>query len=130
MGSSFSTPRFLPNVSTKVVPLHQLLQKNAPWNRGSGQQQAFEVAKFSLSLSSCLAHYSPESPLVVSCDASSYGVGAMLAHKLFDCVLQPIAFASCTLLTAERRYAQVDQEGLAIVSAVLKFRQYLLGRFL
>ena len=67
--------RFLPNHSSKLAPLHQLLQKNTTWTWGSEQQKAFETAKSSLSSSTCLAHYNPSLPLVLSCDASSYGRG-------------------------------------------------------
>ena len=120
--------RFLSNLSTLLAPLHQLLQKNVPWTWGPEQQKAFVSAKTSLSSSPVLAHYSSNQPLVVSCDASSYGIGAVLAHATDDGIVHPIAFASRTLSPAEKKYAQVDREGLAIVFAVLKFRQYLLGR--
>ena len=119
--------RFLPNLSTLLAPLHTLLQKNTPWKWGPPQQKAFNSAKNSLSSSPTLTHYSSNQPLVVSCDASSYGIGIVLAHPK-DGSMQPIAFASRTLSIAEKNYAQVDREGLAIIFAVLKFRQYLLSR--
>jgi Txe/YoeB family toxin of Txe-Axe toxin-antitoxin module len=65
---------------------------------------------------------------VLQCDASSIGVGAVLLQPGHDGSLQPVAFASRTLNQAERNYAQIDCESLAIVFGVTKFRQYLLGR--
>ena len=40
---------------------------------------------------------------------------------------RPIAFTSRTLAPAEKKYSQVEKEGLAIVYAVRKFHQYLYG---
>jgi len=34
--------KFLPNLSTQLAPLYSVLQKNATWKWGKGQQQAFE----------------------------------------------------------------------------------------
>ena len=57
----------------------------------------------------------------------SYGVGAVLSHEMESGALQPIAYPSRTLSPPEQKYTQVDQEALAIVFGVTKFRQYLLG---
>ena len=41
---------------------------------------------------------------------------------------KPIAFTSRSLSPAEKKYAQLDKEGLAIVFGVKKFHDYLFGR--
>ena len=82
-----------------------------------------------LLVNSCfLTHFDPKKPVVLACDASPYGVGAVLSHMMEDGTEKPISFASRTLAPAERNYAQLDTEALAIVFGVKCFRQYLFGR--
>ena len=93
---------FLPNLSTQLSPLHLLLKSTSSWKWGPEQQEAFEAAKSSLSSSSFLAHFNPDLPLIVSADASAYGVGAVLSHKLHNSTEQPVAFSSRTSSPAEK----------------------------
>ena len=60
-----------------------------------------------------LVHFDPSMPLVVSCDASPYGVGAVLSHVLENKSERPVCFASRSLTQAERNYSQLVRVGLA-----------------
>ena len=117
--------KFLPNLSTKLAPLYKLLNKKQHWIWGTEQQQAFREARALLQADLLLAHYDPSKPLVVACDASQYGIGAVLSHVLDDETERPIAYVSRTLSTAEKHYSQL---GLAIIFAVKKFHYYIYGR--
>ena len=120
--------KFLPNLSTTLAPLHQLLQAKAKWTWGKAQREAFKEAKSQLTSSGVLIHFDPHKELILSCDASPYGVGAVLSHRMVDGSEKPIAFASRSLSSAEKRYAQLEKEGLAIIFGVKRFHQYLYGR--
>ena len=79
--------------------------------------------------SEVLAHFNPFLPLQLACDASPYGVGAVLSHVLPGGEERPIAFASRTLKSdTESNYAQLEREALSIVFGDRKFHQYLYGR--
>ena len=121
--------RFLDRLSTILEPLHKLLRKGRSWEWDKAQQIVFEKAKRLLTSTQVLSHYDPAKPLTMSCDASSYGIAAVLSHRMPNGDDRPIAFASKTLTPAERNYCHVNKEILAIIFEVKKFHEYCFGRF-
>ena len=120
--------KFLNQLSSLLAPLYHLLQQKTKWHCRTKQQKAFSEVKDLLTSSQVLAYYDPEKELLLSCDASPYGIGAVLSHVNEDGEEKPIAYSSCSLAPAEKKYAQLEKEGLAIVFGVKKFHQYLYGR--
>ena len=112
--------KVFPNLSSILAPLHRLLQKKAAWNWTSEQNKAFQEAESMLTPPCLQVHFDPDRALLLACDASPYGVGAVLSHRMEDGTEKPIAFASRTLSSAEKRYSQLDKEGLAAVYRVKK----------
>ncbi|KAL0148659.1 hypothetical protein M9458_055986, partial [Cirrhinus mrigala] len=90
-------------------------------------EMVYAQAKQLLQTDKVLAHYDEKKPLAVVCDASPYGLGALLFHLERDGQEKTICFASRTMTTTEWNYAQIDKEALAVVFAVRKFHQYLAG---
>lgn len=118
--------KFLPDLSTVLAPLYQLLQKNTKWFWALRQTKVFESVKKLFTSVKVLVHYDPTKELVLACDASPYGVGAVLLHPDRDGKDRPIAYASRSLATAKRNYAQLEKEGLAIVFGVKRVPSILI----
>ena len=120
--------RFLPNLSTVLHPLNQLLQKDWKWSWTPTCNIAFTEAKKLIASNRVLTHFDSNLPIKLACDASSYGIGAVISHTMSDGSEKPIAFASRTLNKSERNYAQIEKEALSLVYGVKKFHQYLYGQ--
>ena len=69
---------FIPGMSNITVPLYNLLQKGVDWKWADEQEHAFVFLKTKLTESPILCLYDKNLPLKLSCDASSYGIGAVL----------------------------------------------------
>ena len=108
-----------------MTPLYNLLRKDVRWNWGNQEQQSFDYSKEMLTSTALLVHYDPTKPLILSCDASQYGVGAVLS-QVCDGDEKPVAYASRTLTNAEQNYSQLEK-GLALIFGVKKFH-VLFGR--
>ena len=119
---------FLPGLASILAPLHRLLQKNVRWEWSDDCKKAFEACKEGLTSDSLLVHYDLNRKLRLACDASSYGLGAVLSHVMEDGQERPIAYASRTLSSSEKNYAQIEREALSIIFGVKKFHQFLYGR--
>ena len=120
--------KFLLNLSNTLAPLYKLLQKKARWCWGQEQKESFQTAKESLTSDCLLAHFDPAKKLVLACDTSPYGVGAVFSHQMDDGKDRPIAFSSQSLAPTEKKYSHLEKEGLAVIFGVKRFQQYLLGR--
>lgn len=119
--------KFLPNLSTLLSPLYRLLEKKSKWSWDGPEDDAFREAKAALCSAPVLTHFDPGRELFLECDASPYGVGAALLHRI-EGQYQPLGFRSRTLTAAEKNYSQIEREALALVYGVTRFRDYLLGR--
>ncbi|XP_061723525.1 uncharacterized protein K02A2.6-like [Cydia pomonella] len=119
--------KFVANVSTILAPLYMLLRAGVRFEWNDECQVAFDRVKSALCSSKVLVHYSVSLPLVLTSDASSVGVAAVISHLTAEGE-RPIAYASRALTTAERAYAQIDREALGIIFGIRKFHQYLYGR--
>ena len=120
--------RFIPNCSTLLHPLNELLRKDVPFIWAKSCESSFCQVKQYLASAPIMAHYDGSLPLVLECDASPSGIGAALLHIMPDQSVRPIVYVSRALSQAESHYSQIEREALAIVFAVRRLHQYVYGR--
>jgi transposase InsO family protein len=118
--------RFVPDFSTKIAPLTELLQKNRPYLWTRKCHHAFNELKESLISSPVLACPDWSLPFVVQTDASEYGLGAVLTQQ-FPEGERAICFLSRSLSRTERKYSVTEKECLGVIHAIEKLRPYLEG---
>ena len=95
---------------------------------GSRPRASFYKSKELLTSANCLTHFDSSLELTLACDASAYGLGAVLSHKMPNGSERPLGYASRTLTEAERNYSQLEKEGLACIFGIKRFHDYLFGR--
>lgn len=121
--------KFLPNLQSRLYPLHELLRKNVPFIWSKECEMVFNECKTAIVESPVLAFFDPSKPLTLVCDASPYGVGAIL-NVVVNGIERPVYMASASLSPAERNYSQYDREALAIVFGMRKFHKFVYGQSL
>jgi len=118
--------RFIPRFATLSEPLTRLLKKNQRWEWAEDQARAFEQIRSHLMAAPTLSCPDFNLPFVLQTDASSVGIGAVLTQTV-EGQENIIAFASRALSDPEKKYSVTEQECLAVVWAIKKFRPYLEG---
>lgn len=119
--------RFIDDYSTHTFPLTELLSKRKYFRWSDDAQKSFELLKQKLCSAPVLIHADFSKPFILQCDASTVGVGAVLAQVDDDGNERPIAFMSQKLNRAQRNYTITELECLAVILAVHKFRAYIEG---
>ena len=120
--------RFIKGYSSIAEPLHKLTRKTEggfKWN--SECQNAFQHLKHLLVSPPILAYPQFQLPFVVTLDASSCAIGAVLSQE-HEGEEKVIAYWSRQLSKAEQNYSTIEREALAVVAAVKEFFPYLYGK--
>ena len=122
-------------------PRNKLLKKGKPWLctpecQGSFEkikktpecQESFEKIKKTLTSDLSLTHYDPTLDIILTTDASSYGISACILHKLPDGARKAVAHASRSLLLVKKQYSQIEKKVQGMIYAVTEFHRNLHGR--
>ena len=118
--------KFIQDYSSIIAPLDHLRTWAHTWTEfspwGEEQQQAFEKLKVAMSSAPVLQLPDPTKPYTVFCDASLYGIGAILMQD--D---HPVAYLSKKFTKEQINYSTYEQEFTAVVIALDTWRCYLEG---
>ena len=120
--------KFIPNFAEKTKPLRELLQKDAGWISDSAQQSSFEELKNLLTSSPTLSLYYPSFETILSADASSFGLGAVLLQRQPLGDLKPVAYVSRSMTPTEQHYAQIEKEALVFTWVCKHLSTHLIGQ--
>ncbi|KAJ0585794.1 putative nucleotidyltransferase, Ribonuclease H [Helianthus annuus] len=113
--------KFVKDYGSIARPLTDLTKKDAfSWTPVA--QAAFEKLKQALTSAPVLSLPDFSLPFVVECDASGYGIGAVLMQ-----LNKPIAYFSKALSDRNLSKSAYERELMALVLAVQHWRPYLLG---
>ncbi len=120
---------FIPNFSSLAASLTDLTRKGQPekvqWS--SASEEAFQRIKEALTSEPVLRAPDFSCHFLLQTDASDTGLRAVLS-QVQEGEEHPVLYISRKLTPAERNYAAVEKEALAVKWAVLELRYYLLGQ--
>ena len=119
--------KFIPNFSNVIAPIVLLTCKDHPWSWTEPQQTAFDTLKSIFSSAPVLCIPDISCSFCLMTDASLLAAGAVLMQSDAAGDLHPCAYFSKTFSLAECNYNIYDQELLAVILALTKWKQYLLG---
>lgn len=117
--------RFIRDFATISAPLTDTLKKARRFTMTEEARCAFEELKKALTSAPVLRHADFTRRFFVQCDASDYGIGAVLFQLNDQGEEHPIAFYSQKLNQCQRNYSVTEKECLAAVMAIRKFRPYV-----
>ena len=127
MGLANFYRRFVKGFADIARPLTDLTRKACVFHWGSEQEAAFAALKAALVSAPILQVFDEQKPREVWVDASDYAAGAVLVQPGEGGAWLPVEYLSHRLSAAECNYSATDHEFVAILSALRRWRHYLLG---
>ncbi len=120
---------FLPDITAYTTPLSDMALNHQPFYWRPIHDMCFERIKQLCCSTPILCPIWPDldEPIWVICDASIRGVGGMYGQGPTWQTCRPAGFMSKKFLHSQKHYAVFEQETLAILKALLKWEDKLIG---
>ena len=115
--------RKIPNCAAKTRCINELRQKDKLFNWTDECQRSFQLLVDELTSEPLVQPYTLDNEVTLTTDASEKTVGVVLMQN--D---HPVIYMSRDLTSAEQKYSNIERDALAVVFAVTRLRQFLLGR--
>ena len=119
--------RYIPRLSDYIWPLTKLTRKSQKFDWNDECNLALNKIKELVRNTQILRHPDLSQPFYVVCDASNFGIGAVLMQKYND-KLCPCEYWSKLFGDNEKHWHVSEKEVAAIVFSLEKWQKYLLGR--
>ena len=122
--SSIPRHRWLLPVALQAARLYVICYGHwdSTFNRTLECEQTFKSVQSAILKAARVRDFDIHKVVVLQCDASSTGLGAVLIQEG-----QPVTYASRALTTTECNYCQLEQATVALVFATSRFNQYIFG---
>ena len=108
--------RYIPDLSTRTMPLRKLVDQNVLWIWSNEQEKAWNKLKELVSSEPELKFYDPIKPI---------GTVLQQLHGEYWC---PVAYASRSVTDCKSRYVTIELETLGMTFAYERFHQYIYGQ--
>jgi hypothetical protein len=120
---------FMPDVSSYTAPLSGMCANGRPFVWRDFHQKCLETIKNIACKAPILRPLDPKNgdPIWIIADASTSGIGAYLGQGPNWETCRPAGFMSKKFTDAQRSYFTYEQETLALLEALLKWEDKLLG---
>lgn len=123
IGAAQYLRKFITSFSVVAAPLHTITASGKSFQRGKGQQRAFEELKKKIIQAPVLALPNLQWPFEVERDASGYAMGVVLMHGE-----RPLYFHSEVFHGVVLNYPTYNKELYAMVQVVKKWKHYTMGK--
>jgi hypothetical protein len=115
---------YVPRFADIAYPLTDLLSAKKPWRWGPTEEEAFRSVKKVLAQPLMLHRPNPKLPYVLQTDASGTGMAAVL-YQEDGGRRRIISYSSARFNPTEMKYHSNEQECLAVVWAIRRYRPYI-----
>ena len=117
--------QWIPNFTDITQLLHDLFQKNQPWQWTENEHGAFELLKWWVSQAPIFVHTNLDQQFQMETNVSNYAYGAILSQKQVDNWHHLISFMLKLKNLAECNYGIPDKEALTIVRGLQNWQHWL-----